>query len=492
MLGNPKWIQWLFFGLLTCLPFVIVAVASANTPTAAPAPAPVPGLFATVQNFPSIEPEFETLRDAESIDNQPITALVQDARGLIWIGTQYGLVRYDGYRFRKFAHKAGDPFSLAGDYVFSLTVAKDGRIWIGTQSDGISVFDPASERFEHFRHDGNVKGSLSGGRIWALASDSQGGMWIATEQGLDHLENGSERSSKRSGERSSRSFTHFRHSPDPHSLLDDNVRSLLLDKTGRLWVGSRSGLQRLSRDGKRFETVVTGKEVLTLFQAQDGKLWLGTDAHGAGWLGGAQPAGPLLQVHWLPLAQLSHPWIRGIAQVQPDQIWLATYGGGIIVVAAKDGQVLQTLRHDPALVGSLAFDALQPLLMDRAGWLWVGTWGAGLQRTNTNNTMLRVLRHSPKRPNGLSHPNVRSMLELADGRLAIGTNGNGIDIFDRQRGLIGAWGGGAGPNRRVAGCGHSFAGPNWRRFNLGRYTVGRGGASAPRQQHLGGSAGFTQ
>ena len=106
--------------------------------------------------------------------------------------------------------------------------------------------------------------------------------------------------------------------------------------------------------------------------------------------------------------------------------------------------MLQTLRHDPALKGSLAFDNLKPLLLDRAGWLWVGTWGAGLQRMNANNTMLRLLRHSPKRPNGLSHPDVWSMLELADGRLLIGSSGNGIDIFDRQRGLVGAWRAGQG------------------------------------------------
>ncbi len=437
MQTNLKVLQWLVLWLAFGLPLALMAADVARPAAASPS--------LPVQYFPSTEPEFETLRDAESIDNQAITALAQDARGLIWIGTTTGLVRYDGYRFRKFAHKASDPLSLAADYVNTLAVAKDGRIWVGTVSDGISVFDPATERFEHFRHDEKVKHSLSGGRIGALVGDGQGGMWIATDQGLDHLASACKRSSECGSER----FDHFKHSLDPHSLMDDQVRSLLLDKAGRLWVGSRNGLQRLTKDGKRFETVVAGKNVQTLFQAQDGKLWLGTTEHGAAWLDGtplgdASLDGTPQQVNWLALPQLSNPWVVGIAQVQPDQIWLATYGGGIIVVAANDGQVLQTLRHDPMVTGSLAFDTMRPLLLDRAGWLWVGTWGAGLQRTNANNTMLRVLRHSPKRPNGLSHPDVMSMLELADGRLLIGSNGNGIDIFDRQRGLIGAWRAGQG------------------------------------------------
>jgi ligand-binding sensor domain-containing protein len=173
-----KYLPWLVFWLSVYLPFGLLA-ASAAASAALPA--------SLAQNFPSTEPEFETLRDAESIDNQVITALAQDARGMIWIGTQVGLVRYDGYRFRKFVQKANDPFSLAGHYVYSLFVAKDGKIWVGTFSDGISVFDPTSERFEHFRHDEKVNDSLSGGRIWAMASDGQDGMWIATDKGLDHL-----------------------------------------------------------------------------------------------------------------------------------------------------------------------------------------------------------------------------------------------------------------------------------------------------------------
>jgi ligand-binding sensor domain-containing protein len=416
---NLKYRQWLVFLLIAWLPLALLA-ADAGTPPALPALSLTPA-----RDFAYTEPEFESLRDTESIDGRSITALAQDARGLIWIGTQAGLVRYDGYRFRKFIPNAADPLSLAGYFISSLLVTKDGRLWVGTLSDGISVFDPASERFEHFRHDEKAPHSVGGGRIWALANDDQrGGMWIANDQGLDFLPTGSKR------------FVHFRHNTDPHSLMEGRVRSLLLDKTGRLWVGGGNSLQRMNKDGKHFETVVSDKEIQTLFQAQDGKLWLGTRSHGAAWLvpGAASP-----QASWLPLAQLSHPWITGIEQVESGQILLATYGGGIIMVAASDGQVMQTLRHDPALAASLVADTLGPLLQDRAGSLWVGTWGRGLQRMNTDNAVRRLLRHSPNRPNGLSRPDVRIMLELADGRLLIGNRGNGIDIFDRQRGLIGGY-----------------------------------------------------
>ncbi len=401
-------------------------------------------------DFAFAQPQFEAIGDAESIPDGIITALAQDARGLIWIGTQKGLVRFDGYRFRAFNHHATDPASMAGEYVQALWAAPDGRIWIGTMADGISVFDPRSDRFEHFRHDDKRAASLSSGRIYALTGDAKGGLWIATENGLDYLP------------ASATDFIHYRHDDtNPAGLLDNRVHSLLLDKAGRLWVGTAIGLQRLDPTTKAFERIAdaglaatmppgshsTGFDVRALFEAQDGKLWLGTREHGAAWL---MPEASTL--HWLPLRlnqsrrsasspklALSHPWVFGMVQLAADQIWLATYGGGINIVSAHDGHVMQHLRHDPAVAGSLALDSVKPFLLDRAGLLWVGTWGGGLQRVNSKNKMVQLLRHSSSSTHGLSHPDIHSVLELANGQLLFGSDGNGIDIFDRRKGRIGGY-----------------------------------------------------
>jgi ligand-binding sensor domain-containing protein/signal transduction histidine kinase len=426
------WKQWLSCRFLGSLVWLMMAAALASA-----ASAPMPLGTGTSADFAFVEPQFETISDPEWIDNQIVTALAQDARGLIWIGTQNGLLRYDGYRFRRFAHNIASPTSIASDFVQSLCAGKDGRLWIGSLNDGVSVFDPASEQFENFHHVPDEAGSLGAGRISALLEDANGGIWIATDQGLDYLPPQAQTPAK--------TFTHFRHDPArPDSLLDDKVRSLAWDKQGRLWVGSNNGLQRLMADGKRFETISSGQNVQILFVAQDGKLWLGTRLHGAAWLAVDAPGAvdvprAVGKPHWLALDKLSHPWVLGIAQVAGGQVWLATYGGGINIVAPDDGRVLQQLRHEPTLPGSLAHDTLKPLMLDRAGWLWVGSWGAGLQRTNANNTTLRLLRHSPARPAGLSYPDIGSILELANGQLLFGSNGNGIDVFDRKKGLVGGY-----------------------------------------------------
>jgi signal transduction histidine kinase/ligand-binding sensor domain-containing protein len=428
-LARLAWLAWL--GLTWCVAIAHASeLAGQKPPVVAPTISNSPG-FAGFAGFAFLPPQLESIGDPESIPEGVVTALAQDARGFIWIGTQIGLVRYDGYQFRKFLHRPNDPGSMVGNYVLTLRVARDGRLWVGTNSDGVAVFDPASERFENFSHNEADPASVSAGRIWSLAEDAKGGMWVGTDHGLDYLPP------------RARHFRHYHHdAANQKSLLYDKVTTLLFDRGGRLWVGSTRGLQRMDENGRDFERVAgdafLGKNIQTLFQAQDGKLWVGTGEHGAAWL---DEAG---KVHWLPLQPnrpdaLTHGWVSGMAQVQADQIWVATYGGGINIVSASDGRVLQQLRHDPAVAGSLALDVVAPLLLDRSGLLWIGTWAGGLQRFNTKNNMLRVLRHSPTWPTGLSRPDVHSMLELPNGQLLFGTQGNGIDIFDRQRGLVGGY-----------------------------------------------------
>jgi signal transduction histidine kinase/ligand-binding sensor domain-containing protein len=510
------WLALLCFGL--CAPAL-----------AAPAPAAAPGSAGPILRSPVwSQPYFETISDSEYVTGSTVTALEQDAQGLLWIGTQYGLIRYDGYRYRKFAHLPGDSGSLPADHVSSLALARDGQIWVGLDNAGLARFDPGQERFERLHHQLNVTGSLASDTVWALVIEASGALWVGTDAGLDYRAPGSQH------------FVHFRHAPgQANSLLDDRVHSLLLDRQGQLWIGTRSGLQRLRPDRRSFETIelrldssqpspasqtthtgqssqasasgasgpsaqsgqsgpppqsgLTGQDVRTLFQAQDGKIWLGLREHGALWLepGAAKPArwrhltvqpppparpepasappgsaaraaqhpdlrpdqhrtaqrpppppppppppGPP------PIAQgggLSHGYIRAIAQPRADQIWLGSFGGGIDIVAASDGRLLRRVRHDQSIASTLALDSVSAMLLDKSGLLWVGSWGGGLQRYNANHSAFAILRHSPSRPESLSHANVRSVLELADGRILVGTGGNGIDILDRQYGLIGGF-----------------------------------------------------
>lgn len=365
---------------------------------------------------------FRRLPMPEDVPAYLCTALVQDRAGFVWIGTQGGLVRYDGYSFRVHRADPSDPKTLGGSYVRALRAGRDGRIWVGTFSGGLSVLDPSTGTFRRWRHDPADPGSLAHDRVEDLAEDRAGRLWIATDQGLDRLD-------------PEGSLRHFKALPSgPSALADDRVRAVLVDRRGQLWVGCRGGLQRWRGEGLGFEAIApgqfAGRMVNKLFEDGQGRVWVGTSEHGAAVLDGA--SGALLKVlppRPLDPGGLSHYWVYGFAEAG-GSVWVATFGGGIDRVDATSLQVVERLNHAPSDPASLAGDRVGALLRDRSGLLWAGTWGQGISLHDPAQTAFQAFRQTDGNARGLSHPAVVRALELEDGSLWAGTNGNGIDVLD--------------------------------------------------------------
>jgi ligand-binding sensor domain-containing protein len=196
------------------------------------------------------------------------TVMAQDAQGLLWIGTQDGLVRYDGYGYKVFRPHSGDPSALGGSYIRALHPAHDGRLWVGTISGGLSVFDPRTERFTQYRHDPLRKNSLANDRVESIAEMAGGLLWLATDNGLSLFDPASNQ------------FTHYRHvDGDNTSLANDQLRAVLLDREGRLWVASDAGVQRWLGNG-RFSAPVGPANATRLFQDSRGRIWIGSSRPG--------------------------------------------------------------------------------------------------------------------------------------------------------------------------------------------------------------------
>src|SRR5690349_6532068 len=131
---------------------------------------------------------FRRLAIPDEVPAHLTTALAQDRQGFLWIGTQAGLMRFDGSRFEVFRSNPEDPATLGGSYVRSLLPARDGRLWVGTFSGGLSVYDPARESFTRYRNDPQNPASLAHDRVEALAEDRSGRIWAATNEGVDRLD----------------------------------------------------------------------------------------------------------------------------------------------------------------------------------------------------------------------------------------------------------------------------------------------------------------
>jgi diguanylate cyclase (GGDEF)-like protein len=321
-------------------------------------------------------------------------------------------VRYDGYRFRTWTSDPANAATIGGSYVRALLAARDGTIWIGFFSGGVSSLDPATGRITRYAAD----------RVEGLAEDSRGRIWIAANDGLLRLDRG------RMEDR--HSCLSLRREEDRQECLssierrlervtNEQTRGLHIDRRGNVWTGTRAGLQR------NFQQVaLDGEYVTKIYEDARGRIWIGTAEHGAAVL---DPATGALRA--FPPGELSHFWVYGFAETE-SEIWIATFGGGIDVVDAESLQIVDRLRHDATLDSTIPADRIGAILRDRAGVLWAGTWGEGIARHDPSTRAFRALRYSPAIRDGLTHPSAVRALETSDGRIWVGTNGNGVDILD--------------------------------------------------------------
>jgi diguanylate cyclase (GGDEF)-like protein len=342
-----------------------------------------------------------------------VSALAQDHSGFVWVGTTAGLVRYDGYQFRQPRSSASQGRSAQSlGFVRSLLVARDGRLWIGTEADGLAAYDPVSERLSLLgprQADGRP---LSAGTIRALAQDRDGSLWVGTTgHGLARYDPATDR------------FQPHRQA-DGLGLPDDRVQSLLVDRQGSLWVGTWQGLARRRAGSDRFEPVfsspgqpgLAGKIVQSLYESPDGLIWAGTQQ------------GDLALIH--PDHGLGGS-VNTFVASDAQSLWVGR-NGGLELRRLPDGALLQRLRHDPLQPGSLAGNEVRALLLDRAGWIWTGGYGGGLQRHNPANTSIWVRGRDSGPQALLQDPSTRSLLQLDNGEVWLGGNDSGITILNER------------------------------------------------------------
>lgn len=383
------------------------------------------------QHSPSIR--FERLTQEQGLSQGTVNCLLQDRIGFLWLGTQDGLDRYDGYRFTVYKHDPQDPTSLPSSWISALALDPSGDFWIGTEGGGLARWHQASDSFTSYRHDPRDPSSLSSDRVRAVYVDRQGVLWAGTfDAGLNRLD----------PERGS--FVRFRHRPDDKaSLSDDRVRAIYEDRLGQLWVGTLGGLNRFDRGSGTFAryrhdpadvTSLSSDAVLALLEDHAGTLWVGTEKGlnrrlpgGAGFARYRHdPAQP---------ASLSHDLVRVLFEDGERRLWIGTDRGLNLLEDAAAG-IFAAYRQSPADPSSLSADRVAAIYQDRGGVMWIGTQGGGASKWNPRSWAFGHQRADPSRAESLSSNAVSAFAEDGEGRLWIGTLGGGLDLLDRSSGRV--------------------------------------------------------
>ena len=365
---------------------------------------------------------FKHLSVEQGLPHTSVTALLEDADGFIWVGTQGGLARWDGYRFRAYQPDPHDSHSLPDNYITSMALDKQGRLWIGTNSGGLARYDAWNDQFVRIPVGAH---GISHVAVNAIVHDGANGLWVASRAGLDHYFPDSGR------------VTQLRHNPDDaRSLPDNHVRSLLRDSQGRLWVGTNEGLayqagqsaKESAKDGQ-FITLalpdLAKPAIASLGQSQDGKIWLGVVGKGVFLIQpGVQPV-----VHRFTVAQdtqLNQETITAMVELAPNDMWFGSVGQGLVLL---ENSVPRRLTHDPSLATSLTANSIGAILRDRSGLIWIGTH-RGINIYDPTQAAILSAFGNPQRHHGMSDTDVTAMALMPDGKVWLGLLGQGIHIVD--------------------------------------------------------------
>jgi ligand-binding sensor domain-containing protein/two-component sensor histidine kinase len=120
---------------------------------------------------------FHYSSDEGLIDNTA-NCFLKDRNGFLWIGTNSGLSRFDGFSFTNYTCNPSDSLSLSGNQVTRLFEDAQGRIWISTHDNGLSVYNPQTNRFKRFMFDPGKPSGVPSNNPTAICTDSQGRIWV--------------------------------------------------------------------------------------------------------------------------------------------------------------------------------------------------------------------------------------------------------------------------------------------------------------------------
>ena len=365
--------------------------------------------FAARQDF-----YFQRIDSRAGLAQNTVNGLFQDSAGFVWIATEGGLHRFDGYELLRFEHDPANEASLSGSFVTVMTQTSDGALWVGTNSRYLTRIDTQSGAVERFWKPSETPPLGHVDRVTALLADGEE-LWVGTGQGI-------ERFSPKTGERR----RIFQFAGDANRDL--RVGDFLREASGDVLAATDQGVLRLRPVGAdAWNAVPVSSSALSatsLLEDPDGALVGMSDG-----LYRLVADGALTRI-W-PTA-IAGPMVRDLVRDQRGRVWLALSNTGLARIDLRSGEVVE-IRPDAALPSGLTDTRVSTLMLDQSGLLWVGTEARGVSTTRPDGSPFAMISDQADVSDLVASNNARVFLEDSLGGVWIGTEGQGIKRYDRRR-----------------------------------------------------------
>ena len=372
----------------------------------------------------------------KGLSNNYVVSIAQDKQGFLWFATEEGLNKFDGTRF--ITYLKNEDLTRQGitgnELNCLLDDPQDSILWIGTQRAGLNAYDYVNNTFLCYRHDDENPESLITDDVTKIVAATDGNLWITTYwRGVDYFD-------KKAGK-----FIHYNTQTVP-GLASDNIWSVVDGGDGKLYMGHvHHGFSVLSLKDKKVKNFMhdpedpvslPGNGVTCIYKDLSGNIWLGTDQ-------GLALFNPEAEnfIHFHHSEDGVPHTVFDIRQFDGNKLWIAMEFGGIAILDLTQRMFLSPdqVRFQYIKEGddeySLSNSTVRCLFQDSFKNVWAGMWGGGINFLSHESSYFNVYSYSPIQHSGssLNNKTASSVCVARDGKLWIGTDGGGINVFDKGK-----------------------------------------------------------
>lgn len=366
------------------------------------------------------------------LSNNHPTCFLLDSHGFMWVGTNAGLNRYDGYEFKVFKNDPADSTSLRSNSIRSLWEGPEGKIWAGSNTEN-SVYDPLTEKFASDTQTELKKLGIPAGFIRTIHKDKIGQYWFAqAKNGLFVVPPGS-----------GGKTIHLRHSAqDPRSIASNEISAISDSPDKHLWIIHRNGI--LEKINPKTRKVIWRSDYLAKkHQNRSLNYGITVDSDGELWLYAIRENLGIYRFNPTDLSfsfynktngspRLNSDIIQGVVQDNQGRMWIGVDHGGINLLDKKSKTISYILPDDDDR-NAISQNTFNAIYRDHSGVIWVGTYKDGVNYYHEDIFPFPLFKHKRADPTSLPYNDLNRFLEDQKGNIWMGSNGGGLIYFDRQK-----------------------------------------------------------
>jgi signal transduction histidine kinase/ligand-binding sensor domain-containing protein len=344
----------------------------------------------------------------------------------MWIGTQQGLNRYDGYNFLTYHEDLLDSTTLRGNWITDITEDRKGNLWIATRYGALNKYDYNKGIFSHYSVNDRSIRSDNNHVLTDLLIDSKEVLWVAMmTEGLFRYDSTHDY------------FYAYRMGNDKNSLSSNYVSRIAEDSKGIIWIATNDGILNRLDPGTNVITrlvydpeytgnpgaIISGR----IYVDKQDMIWIGTEK--AGLFCYDQITKSFTQyLHDANKNSLSNNTVTCVLEERSGLYWISTDHGGLNLFDLKK-RLFTHFSSDRNNTNSLSNDQLYIIYKDHAKERWVGTYLGGINYFTIENPYFQFYTQAENNQ-GLSNKSVLTLYEGTEGKIWIGTDGGGLNIFD--------------------------------------------------------------